>query len=84
MKIIIDEKSRETRRQTGNRPWPDTPKGVISGKIVRKALDLKGLIQRGMDSRTIEEANRVCDALIFDAETVAMLENAPLTGGYNG
>lgn len=83
MKMEILE-SKETRRQTGNNPWPTTPTGYVSGKIVGKALELKALIQRGMDCRNIEEANRVCDALIHDAETVAMLEQAPLTGGYSG
>ncbi len=74
----------DTRRQTDNRAFPDTPKGVISSKIVCKAIELKALIQRGMDINTIEQANNLCNALIFDAETVAMLEQAPLVGGYNG
>lgn len=57
---------------------------MVSGKIVNKAIELKALIQRGMDINSIEHANLLCNALIFDAETVAMLEQAPLVGGYNG
>ncbi|NDV21017.1 hypothetical protein GO013_16540 [Pseudodesulfovibrio sp. JC047] len=72
-----------SRRQTGNKAWPNTAKGLISGKIVGKAIELKALIQRGMDVNSIEHANRLCDALIYDAETVDMLEKAPLVGGYN-
>ena len=82
MKLIIDETRNETRRQTGNQPWP--PTGLISSRIVSRALELKGLIQRDMAPRTIEEANRICDTIIKLTEQVEVLENAPLTGGYNG
>lgn len=82
MKIEILS-SNDTRRQTGNQAWI-APNGYVSGKIARKALDLKGLIQRDMGINSIEMANRLCDALIADAETVAVLETAPLEGGIHG
>lgn len=80
LEIIPDD----TRRQTGNQAWPRNAQGIIGSKIAGQALALKGLIQRDMASRTIEEANRLCDAIITTAEQVETLEHAPLIGGANG
>jgi len=74
---------RETRRQTGNKAWTP-PSGYISGKIAHKALALKGMIQRDMGINSVEMANRICDALLADADTVANLENGPLEGVSHG
>lgn len=74
----------DTRRKTDNQSFPETPKSIVSGKIVSKAIALKALIQRDMPMESIEQANELCNALIYDAETVAMLEQAPLVGGYGG
>ena len=73
----------ETKRTTGNQGWT-APSGYISGKIVHKTLALKSLIQRDMSVEFIDQANRICDALLADADTVACLETAPLEGGCHG
>lgn len=82
MKLTILSDS-ETRRQTGNKAWTP-PSGYISGKIAHKALALKGMIQRDMGINSIEMANRICDALLADADTVATLESTPMGGGIHG
>jgi hypothetical protein len=82
MKIeILPDK--ETKRCTGNVGW-SAPDGYVSGKIVDKALALKCIIRRDMPADSVEMANRICNALLADADTVALLETAPLEGGCHG
>ncbi|MBC17116.1 MAG: hypothetical protein CL942_08695 [Desulfovibrio sp.] len=84
MKLTPIQDMNDTRRQTQNQAWPWNAQGLIGSKIAGQALALKGLIQRDMASRTIEEANRICDAIITTAEQVENLEHAPLIGGTHG
>lgn len=63
--------------------WPLNAEGVIGSKMANYAIELKGLVQRDMASRTIEEANRLCDAIISEAERVEEMENAVLIGGFS-
>ncbi len=67
------------RRRTGNRAWPSG--SLSSRKIASAVLDLKALIQRGMDSESVREANRRCDDILFELETVEDLENINMLGG---
>jgi hypothetical protein len=69
------------RRQTGNKSWPWDAKGVIGSKMAATALELKSIIQRDMGSQSIVEANRLCNAIINDAERVEGLENVILIRG---
>ena len=73
--------TKETRRQTGDQSWPRNAEGLIGKKISGHALNLKGIIQRGMACNDIEEANRICDAIITTAEQVEHLEQAPFEIG---
>ena len=76
---IIDN---ETKRRSGNQGWTE-PTGPISRKLARRALDLKGLIQRDMAAQSVEMANQLCDMILHDAADVATLET-PLAGGVHG
>jgi hypothetical protein len=74
----------DTRRQTGNQAWPLNADGNIGRRIARLALDLKGLLQRDMASRTVTDANRLCDDIIAEAERVEGLETVAAFGGELG
>lgn len=73
----------ETARQTRDTGWTP-PNGPISKDVFQSATELKSLIQRDMGTRTIEEANRICDSILGDSERIAELENAKVLGGING
>jgi hypothetical protein len=70
-----------SRRQTGNRAWPKDAQGVIGRDIANTAVALKGLIQRSMNTGDVEEANRLCNSIIDDAQRVEGLEGAAGIGG---
>ncbi|MBI9081731.1 MAG: hypothetical protein JEY79_18570 [Pseudodesulfovibrio sp.] len=74
---------KETARRTRNIGWT-VPNGPISKDVFQTVTELKSLIQRNMGSRTIEEANRLCDSILSNAEHIAGLENAKMLGGING
>ncbi len=63
--------------------WPLNAEGVISSKLIGQALLMKGLIQRDMPITSIDDANRICDAMIATAKQVEALEHAPLIGGFS-
>jgi hypothetical protein len=65
----------ETSRKTGNGPWR-TPGGPISRNITNAALELKALNQRGMSAEDMEQATRLCNAIIHESERVAELETS--------
>ena len=73
----------ETRRQTGDQAWPgNAPQS--SGKIMRAVVELKGMLQRDMPSRSIERANALCNIILGEVDTVHGLENTVLLGGHHG
>ena len=72
---------KDNRRQTGNASWPMNAEGVLGKDIASSAIALKGIIQRGMAAESVEEANRLCDAIIANAESVDGLEQTANLGG---
>lgn len=64
-----------TGRKTGNGPWR-APDGPVSRKVTGAALELKALIQRGMSAEDMEQATRLCNAILRESERVAELETS--------
>jgi hypothetical protein len=73
----------ETARQTKDIGWTP-PIGPISKDVFQAVTELKSLIQRDMETRTIEEANRLCDSILGDSERIFELEKTKMLGGING
>jgi hypothetical protein len=72
----------DTGRKSGDQAW--SPEVLSSQKVKTAAIELKGIIQRDMSARAVEQSTHLCNIILGEIEPIEGLEQAENFGGTHG